>query len=458
MKQPTSPAKRNRKAPTPKPSKADVVPAGRAVPMVSRDSGQIAAASIADDGALLDRARMQWQFGDWENLAALGWEALEAHPQRAILALLVGAAHQQVDDHVNARRFVSAACEWGCDVHTVARVLVAGAHNTLGRIAAVRQQEAAALKHFKAAVDGISGDERLACQARSVSEIARLNLVDQAVRMIKMQERPQYDAAPVIGFVGEQDRSNSSRMTQLRDRLLDMPGDQQHQTETENSRRVATLASASRGAIVIAGMRHSGSTALFNIVRLALKQRGADFVSFYSEGIQSERLHDPSCPLLLIKTHEFRDDVASRASMVITTRRDLRDTVASAKRRKFPTYERLGGAVEYAKYNRTLHDIWHRHSDYEFVYETYMAEPLAEMTKLFRFIGLDGLDVAAVHAEVSTLPVDQYRESLLSPVHITDPEHLLSFKDSLVESEIARINRDHTAWLQRYGYEQGGHG
>src|SRR3546814_2030298 len=114
---------------------------------------------------------MQWQFGDWENLGALERETLEGHPQRAMLALLVGAAHQQVDDHANARRFVSAASEWGCDRRTMARVLIAGAYNTLGRIAAVRKREVASLTHFKAAVDGVSGDERLACQARSVSEI-----------------------------------------------------------------------------------------------------------------------------------------------------------------------------------------------------------------------------------------------------------------------------------------------
>src|SRR3546814_19142334 len=119
--------------------------------------------------------------------------------------------------------------------------------------------------------------------------------------------------------------------------------------------RAAARPSTSRGAIVIAGMRHSGSTAIFNIVRLALKQRGVDFASFYSEAAQAERLHDPDCPLLLIKTHEFRDDVASRASMVITTRRDLRDTVASAQRRKFTTYERLNGPGEYAKSTRTTH-------------------------------------------------------------------------------------------------------
>src|SRR3546814_8264356 len=116
---------------------------------------------------------MQWQFGVWENLVALERETLEGHPQRAMLALLVGAAHQQVDDHANARRFVSAASEWGCDRRTMARVLIAGTYNTLGRIDAVRKREVASLTRFKAAVDGVSGDERTASEARWGREVAR---------------------------------------------------------------------------------------------------------------------------------------------------------------------------------------------------------------------------------------------------------------------------------------------
>src|SRR3546814_9676931 len=101
---------------------------------------------------VLFRSRMQWQVGDGENLVALELETLEGHPQRAMLALLVGAAHQQVDDHANARRFVSAASEWGWDRRTMARVLIAGAYNTLGRIAAVRKREVASLTQDRTSV------------------------------------------------------------------------------------------------------------------------------------------------------------------------------------------------------------------------------------------------------------------------------------------------------------------
>lgn len=451
MKQAPPSGKQGRKAVTPKPAKRPASVGKQA--LAAPASGKAFPEATTDDAAILDRARMQWQFGDWQSLATLNRQTVEQHPQRAMLALLVGAAHQQLDDHASARSFVSVASEWGCDTRTIARVLIAGVSNTLGRIAAVRQQETRALTHFRAAVDGVGGDARLACKARSVSEIARLDLVDQAFRMIKLQGNPRQDTALLTDRGGEPERIGAARMTPLRDRLLDVPHGPSREERT-SGRGIATSATAGiHPAIVIAGMRHSGSTALFNIIRLALEQRGVDFVAFYSEGVQSERLHDPDCPLLLIKTHEFRDDVASRASMIITTRRDLRDTVASAKRRKFPIYDQLRGAREYAKYNRALHDIWQPCSDYEFVYERYMAVPLVEIRRLFRFMGLDGIDAEAIQSKVSCLPVDQYQTTLLSPTHITDPEQVLSFQNSLAETDVCTINRDHGAWLSRYGYE-----
>jgi hypothetical protein len=48
------------------------------------------------DEALLDRARTQWQFGDWESLAAITQEHIQHHPDRAKLALLAAAGMQQM--------------------------------------------------------------------------------------------------------------------------------------------------------------------------------------------------------------------------------------------------------------------------------------------------------------------------------------------------------------------------
>lgn len=132
------------------------------------------------DPELLDRARMQWQFGDWESLVDLDEKSLDQHPHRAKLALLAASARHQLDDHAGSRHLIRLAANWGCDRKLIARILIAGVHNTLARAAALAHDEARALEHFGFAVEGVSGDARLACQARSVREVARLELFHHA--------------------------------------------------------------------------------------------------------------------------------------------------------------------------------------------------------------------------------------------------------------------------------------
>lgn len=126
---------------------------------------------------LLERARMQWQFGEWRSLASLTEDEVQAHAECDKLALLIGAAWQQLDEPDQAAHFVKRAIAWGCDRALVARVLVAGIHNTLARASCLAGQYARALGHFQSAVDGVTGDKRLACQARSVRESVRLGFL-----------------------------------------------------------------------------------------------------------------------------------------------------------------------------------------------------------------------------------------------------------------------------------------
>ena len=58
-----------------------------------------------------------------------------------------------------------------------------------------------------------------------------------------------------------------------------------------------------------------------------------------------------------------------------------------------------------------------------------------------------------IHRTVNDLPTDQYQKTLLSPTHITDPEHCRSYRDTLSSEVIEKINNDHAVWLARYGYE-----
>jgi hypothetical protein len=62
------------------------------------------------DEALLDRARTQWQFGDWESLAAITQEHIQHHPDRAKLALLAAAGLQQLGQAEPAKALTRDKC------------------------------------------------------------------------------------------------------------------------------------------------------------------------------------------------------------------------------------------------------------------------------------------------------------------------------------------------------------
>lgn len=141
--------------------------------------------SEAYEEQLLDQVLTQWQFGDWDSLTQIERQSIEYHPERAKLAILVAAGHQQLNDMRMTKEFVKLAQEWGCDIRLIRRVLIGGVYNTLGRAFAILQNEDKALKHFSNAVYGIGGNNHLSCHARSVREITRLGLLKQAASLIE---------------------------------------------------------------------------------------------------------------------------------------------------------------------------------------------------------------------------------------------------------------------------------
>ncbi|NKF50072.1 hypothetical protein G3R49_05750 [Shewanella sp. WXL01] len=209
----------------------------------------------------------------------------------------------------------------------------------------------------------------------------------------------------------------------------------------------------SQNVIVVAGMRHSGSTALFNIIRIAHELSGVPLLSDYSEKPSCKEVLEDERNSLLIKTHEFRDDIATRSSYIFTTRRDLRDSVASAKRRDFPMLQKVGGVLEYAKYNRSLHAVWDDLSNFEFIYEEFMQAPSRVIARIVEVLGFDEKIASEVFSRVTNLPTNDYHTTLLSSTHITDPERKLSYRTTLDDKSISTINKQHLLWLRKYGYE-----
>ena len=130
------------------------------------------------DETLLERARTQWQFGEWESLAQINRDTLQHHPDRAKLALLAAAGRLQTDKIDEARQYVRLAKDWGVSKKFLTRILAAGVHNSLGRAAAIAGEQTRALQHFHSAIaTGSPGSEaRLLVHARISQQYQQLGL------------------------------------------------------------------------------------------------------------------------------------------------------------------------------------------------------------------------------------------------------------------------------------------
>lgn len=191
----------------------------------------------------LSQAKAQWFFGDWQTLAALDVEALRNNAERDRFALLAASAHQQLGEHEQARNCIRLALEWGCPPRLVAQVLIAGVHNTLGRIGALTRNDARMARHFRDAV-GVAGGPReaeLLSHARSVREMAQLGLLPQAASLIKdelarasqLSERPGHTRALIHVLETEIELLNHElSLAQQRQQLYRQPAETKSGSDT----------------------------------------------------------------------------------------------------------------------------------------------------------------------------------------------------------------------------------
>lgn len=120
------------------------------------------------DENLLEKAKIQWQFGDWESLAGISRESLQHHPDRAKLAALAAAGHGQSGNVDKCRQFVRLAQDWGCTRKQICQVLVSNLHNTIGRAALLGGYDEKANLFFERSITtGFPvGDTKLLTEAR----------------------------------------------------------------------------------------------------------------------------------------------------------------------------------------------------------------------------------------------------------------------------------------------------
>lgn len=166
--------------------------------------------------------------------------------------------------------------------------------------------------------------------------------------------------------------------------------------------------------IIVAGCYRSGTTALFNIVRLVLKHSGKKYEAYFWDG-QSKGTDGYE----LVKTHTWNQGLAEKAEFVFNTYRGATSTINSMKSlRKRGVSSEFANAADYKNHgNAMAHaDLWHQYSHYTSFYSILRLSPLKIINDIANKIG--------VHVQMH----DVFKEfqSLKAPTKGFDPVTLLT--------------------------------
>ena len=138
------------------------------------------------DVSAFSAAKSKWIFGHWLELTNLNIHDYVAHPEREKIALLIGAAHQQLDQPQQTKKYIKLARHWGCDNILVAKILLSGVSNTLGKVHALNNDSARAQLLFDESLTMLLGNSeaKQIRQARSITEISNLGLLPQVSEIL----------------------------------------------------------------------------------------------------------------------------------------------------------------------------------------------------------------------------------------------------------------------------------
>lgn len=209
-----------------------------------------------------------------------------------------------------------------------------------------------------------------------------------------------------------------------------------------------------RGLILAAGMPRSGSTWLYNAVRLLARESAASPTDVACAWVgDSEKL--PDARVRILKIHDFAPELAEQANCIVYSYRDVRDAMASMAR-KFETQLTL----DLARHLIRQHSCWCSVANYVMRYEQMVLDPEAELHRLQTALGLNEIEVASVLKQLSGLDYDSpgsknetyHSENLFHRGHITDGR-VGSWGAQLsaeLEGEIVAEDRE---WFERFGLD-----
>eukprot|EP00898_Chlorokybus_atmophyticus_P001820 jgi/Chlat1/2639/Chrsp178S02485 len=211
--------------------------------------------------------------------------------------------------------------------------------------------------------------------------------------------------------------------------------------------------------VICAGPERSGSTWLFNAVRLMLLQAGEPMDSYWINSITKEKLAKrgvgrENANHVLVKTHEWSSEWdSSQANCTFLTHRDVCGVISSYVRvgwwpHSMPVIlKRLDGYVD-------DHMRWHDVATHEVPFAAIVdpEQAVEQLSIIASHLKLQDVDVKQVAADVKALPIPTGSGpdaiTKLWPAHMSKKDT----KSRLTEAECSQIRQHCRTFQALYGY------
>jgi len=207
-------------------------------------------------------------------------------------------------------------------------------------------------------------------------------------------------------------------------------------------------------------MEQSGSTLLYNLIRYAYIH--SDGYKVY--GVVEDQ-YDPLSPkaqesnIHIRKGHEYRKRLIKWADLIFVTKRDIRDCIASRRRKRDIPSPGLY-TTRWCLHLISAYEKWMKHANFEFCYEKYKNNSAQEAQRI-----LDVLNISDVNPNelvefdhyllrMSGRKLDKigFQNILMKRNIITNKGKIGAYKDLLSQKEIIKINKKFGGWLSQHGY------
>jgi len=100
------------------------------------------------DEYLFEKAKNQWNQGNWAYLCGIKIKEIESNPDRAKLSLMAAIGRLQNGEIIEGKKYILLALEWGLSKDLVGKILISCVYNTLGRAQIALNEKSLAREYF----------------------------------------------------------------------------------------------------------------------------------------------------------------------------------------------------------------------------------------------------------------------------------------------------------------------